>query len=425
MPSAGEAFVEWLRARADLAAFEGRPYPVFIVASQGGGSYATAHAVQFLRRAQATCDRFNMHLFAISGVSGGSLGGAFVSAMASRYSKNAADVVCPAAPLSFSETSSRTRLGVAMASEDFLAPLTAGALFPDMMQRIVPYPIESWSRARAIEKAFEAAWGAAHRRTGFAPGENPMEQGVVALWSAQDAAPAVLFNTTEVETGRRMVISPFRFESAAGDLGVFPLSNDQDIALSTAASLSARFPWAAPAGWFMDRDLEDPTQLRRVQLVDGGYFENSGVSTALDLIEAIETAHAADPALPEIEIFLIVLTNEEISWRDSFGYGELLEPLRALISVRSARTPIEIARAEQRLGEAKAGGPRLRRANVEALLTPLPIGWRLSVATRLQIAIQGGDASRCPAERARMFDPDAPRPLRADCVLRLIYETLR
>ena len=46
------------------------------------------------------------------------------------------------------------------------------------------------------------------------------------------------------------MIAPFRFGDPNSDIRFLPLAADYDIPLSTAASLSARFPWLTPAGWF-------------------------------------------------------------------------------------------------------------------------------------------------------------------------------
>ena len=56
-----------------------------------------------------------------------------------------------------------------------------------------------------------------------------------------------------------------------------------DVRLSTAALTSARFPVISPAGIFaMENSLYGD------QVVDGGYFENSGLTTALDIVQALE-----------------------------------------------------------------------------------------------------------------------------------------
>jgi hypothetical protein len=76
-PDVVRAFDAWYRSREDRQFYEERnqPYPVYIVAARGGGLYAAYHTAKFLARLQDQCPSFAQHSFAISGVSGGSLGG--------------------------------------------------------------------------------------------------------------------------------------------------------------------------------------------------------------------------------------------------------------------------------------------------------------------------------------------------------------
>lgn len=71
-----------------------------------------------------------------------------------------------------------------------------------------------------------------------------------------------------------------------------------DVRLSTAALISARFPVISPAGIFSTKARDnkgvggsmDP-QPYGDQVVDGGYFENSGITTALEVVKALRAQH--------------------------------------------------------------------------------------------------------------------------------------
>ncbi|MFX7866411.1 hypothetical protein ABTK37_20655, partial [Acinetobacter baumannii] len=56
-------------------------FPLYVVAAEGGGIYAATHAASFLAEIQDMCPGFSHHLFAISGVSGGSVGAAVFNAL--------------------------------------------------------------------------------------------------------------------------------------------------------------------------------------------------------------------------------------------------------------------------------------------------------------------------------------------------------
>ena len=66
---------------------------------------------------------------------------------------------------------------------------------------------------------------------------------------------------------------------------------DTDLRLSTAATISARFPVISPHATVRDR-----TQNVLDRVVDGGYFENGGLATAADLVWALRAA-GLDPVV--------------------------------------------------------------------------------------------------------------------------------
>ena len=89
-PSVEESFRTWLGSRADLDAYRtaGKPYPVYIVAAEGGGLYAAYQTAKLLGRMQDLCRNFAQHVFVMSAVSGGSLGAAVFSGLTQEYAKN-------------------------------------------------------------------------------------------------------------------------------------------------------------------------------------------------------------------------------------------------------------------------------------------------------------------------------------------------
>jgi hypothetical protein len=330
-------------------------------------------------------------------------------------------------------------------SEDLLAPLFAGLLFPDFLQRFLPYPFEFMDRGRRLELSFEAAMDVMRSRyeprfgKTWSTRNNVLAQRFADHWKPEGNVPALIINTTEVETGKRRILSPFIFEGA--ERSFFPLWNDAPraakelpsaLSVAAAASLSARFPWVSPAAWFQDykRDngghpiaagagkgyLKDTP----VRLVDGGYFENSGVATAVELIRAMEKSARQEGFADRIRINLIVLTRGELSNDEFHRMKELLSPVQALLNTRNARAYITIAEAERELNDDRANaGPRVRKVRLEDMGYALPLGWRLSVVTSLLIRAQGGTLRGCsPVAR------NGPRAPDADCVLDEVFNEL-
>ena len=136
----GDAFKEWYDSRTDKSAYldRGQRYPVYVVAAQGGGIYAAYHAAVFLAGTQDECPLFRKHLFAISSVSGGSVGAAvFHSLLKGEPSVpgNCSDLLPP----TLSDRAER------ILSPDFLSPLVAAFLVPDFFQRFLPALSRSWT----------------------------------------------------------------------------------------------------------------------------------------------------------------------------------------------------------------------------------------------------------------------------------------
>ena len=263
-----KGFEEWLLERADRKWFadQGRPYPVYVVAAEGGGMYAGYHAASWLGDTQASCARFAQHVFAISSVSGGSLGAAVFAALANRYAPNGEYRECGrTAKASMLSWTARVFF-----DKDLLAPLVGATLFPDFLQRLLPAPFKELDRGRALEEAFSVAWDQTIRQHGGIEGQKSLgafKQPMSTFWDAKGATPALFLNTTSVAAGSRVSIGTLWFQQTPTALHVnstlcLDSQKSVDMPLATAVSLSARFPWLTPAGWLDLKDFGLPRQAR-------------------------------------------------------------------------------------------------------------------------------------------------------------------
>lgn len=413
-------FSTWLGSRSDLDEYD--HYPVFIVATEGGALRSAYYTASLLAALQDMCPAFAEHTYLISSVSGGSIGGAAFAASAAnedqvrraRREQRAGCILTDEAPDTFKT------LARSMLSADMFSPVLSALLFPDALQRILPLPIGSFDRVRALEYTVEKAWRDANPCTANEPDyecEGRQDRFSAPLSSltkrrsdetAGAAVPYLLPNITEVETGHPEALrAPF-----ARGLGLLnpdcptqapdatPCLNDRigraslNIPLSTAAVLSARFPYLTPAGlmcWPRDPNARgglsrvscttpwDATLLKR-RYVDGAYFENSGTwfgtQFAAEILRqrfdppprrAGETAEAVAgaQALPFVQIIVLVLratpTSETQTCTDSApsssarersqaavvcaaeeiqGLNEVMSPLRALLNTRVSRADV-------------------------------------------------------------------------------------
>jgi hypothetical protein len=386
------AFENW---RAQVQKFPA-PHPLYIVATEGGGIRAAYWTGIVLAGLQDTNRNFAPHLFAISGVSGGSLGAVVFEAL-----------------LAEDDGRSLQENAHAILSRDFLSPALAAMLYPDLLQRILPVPFACLDRGRALELGWEKAW---RERMG----NERFKQSFVDLWPVDSSKwmPALFLNGTSVEKGNRIVTSNLRVtdsffdvEDAAVKLGPPGAGATQvgcHIPLSTAAHMSARFTYVSPAGRFPDG----------THIVDGGYFENSAATTALEIINRINQwcafKHITDvdpkvimisnnprqlpiaPAKPGPANTQLTLSEPEIVHGRILG--EVLSPLKTLLNARDARGTFAqkaIAHQQRRFNASEAEPPNKDQPELmtrdifyfalEDRDVPLPLGWMLSDAAAKSI----------------------------------------
>ncbi len=361
----------WIASRRDWNAYD--RYPVFLVATEGGGIRAAYFTASVLAALQERCPAFAQHTLAISGVSGGSVGAAVFAGLVGDHASNAFNPACNIAGMKRpGPIVIRAR---EVLSTDLLSPLLAAMLFPDALQRVLPVPIPQVDRSRAIEYAIENSWRkAATGECGRCDGARMSQRAsdLYALPAAENAVPNLFLNTTEAGTGRiisyatvRIVglATPFRdraeiddgkfdhVEPSPGQIERLSLQDrmaDDRIPLSTAAMVSARFPYLTPAGFVGYSGGE---------YVDGGYFENSGTWLLSGLVQYLIGQQLSYPAgkSPELDaarraVFVVIIIQSEPCTRNSVDAGceenatkvnnswnEALSPLRALLTTRDMR----------------------------------------------------------------------------------------
>lgn len=372
------------------------PRPI-IVAASGGASRAgffTASAIGKLIDGAdgVAAGDMRKRLFAISSVSGSSVGAVMtVAALAASEDQH------PCGDQEFwllyqPKVTTWQSCLEALMSGDFLTPVFAGLVFRDTLRFLGGL---GWSdRATLIEQSWER-----HFRRSVKEQKPPsprclgnLDCPFLTLRPREEDGrvewlPLLLLNGASVSTGQRIVTSTvdpwyrpggacFR-TPAGGDPEKCPVLDhaydfhwlvsdgvratgwlawlrrllsleDQtssgelnDVRLSTAAHNSARFPFVSPPG-------EVRNQANNVvdRIVDGGYFENFGAQTALELANAMR---AIDPQL--VPFVLIISNDPEIPTDDVLkapdaGEGQFLTdlsaPAKTILNTRAARGTLAV-----------------------------------------------------------------------------------
>ena len=126
-------------------------------------------------------------------------------------------------------------------------------------------------------------------------------------WSVASTAPALVLNSTWVETGFRVAFAPFQLHDIDESLYSFfdpYMPDERDTSLMEGAVVSARFPLIMPPVSVVMKD-------KRWNFVDGAYSDNSGANTALDLFRALK-----DVAPQSVDLRMILITSSDPqAWR--------------------------------------------------------------------------------------------------------------
>lgn len=260
--------------------------PLLLVASEGGGVRAAYWTARVLAGLQDKDPGWTSRIVAMSGVSGGSMGFAVWRACA-RSAPAQRQTMVDCVQRGFGRL-------------DSLSPLLGGLLFEDVWMRLLPTDglcrPDSGCGMRSRALAFEREWMRAFPRLAERLGE------------ARQGEPALLLNSTVVESGNRAVLGTLRFKTgelpgaedliASGRLAASP-------ALVTAAHASARFPFTNPLA-SLPRAASSP--LAAAHLVDGGYHDNSGTASLADLLTRLRK----DEATRDRPVQLVLIRNGQL-----------------------------------------------------------------------------------------------------------------
>jgi hypothetical protein len=301
----------WARHYRDSKPTRENPRYAIVIATAGGGIRAAAWTAEVLLRLREQCGpEFSSSLLLVSSVSGGSVGAMNVL---SAYDSSTRD---------FLKSSTSPDEIRASARRSTLSAAGWGLVYPDYL-RTMPFigsllP-ETVDRGWALENAWISGW------------KTPPNMSDWRAEVARGNMPAIIFNATAAENGKRVIIASI--DTNSNSTGAMPFYRDfsgYDIPVSTAARLSATFPYISP-----EARASTGSDLVRVHIGDGGYYDNSGI------LGALEWLREAKPALDKGQYKVLFLTIEAAesppkttqswSWQK-----QIIGPIKTLLSVRTS-----------------------------------------------------------------------------------------
>jgi predicted acylesterase/phospholipase RssA len=364
-PSIEEIGQRW-RGSLTSICFAHQRHPVVIVAAEGGGIRAAYWSAAVLTQLQEENPYFGTHLFALSGVSGGSLGAAVYASLLVEG-------------VSDPEMVSRAQ---SVLGSDFLSPTLAAMLFPDVLQLFSPWPFQH-DRAYALEEAWASAW--ARQKWPQPETSERFQKNFLSLWERRGGAnrtpPSLFLNGTEVEDGRRLIASNATVRGSFGDAEGTLDFVEGDLSLVTAVHSSARFTYVSPAATVRHHDGSVAGHI-----VDGGYFENSGCTTASEILSALwGEPNVPHPMNRDFFPVVVVIDHLEPPGPPPSTHGlitEVAAPVEALLAAREGHG--RSAQAEL-CARAKSLGGECVEFRLEGLRVPVPLGWSLSHLVQAEI----------------------------------------
>jgi hypothetical protein len=253
-----------------------------VVCASGGGIQATGWTVKVLTGLQELLGpSFTLATGLISSVSGGSVGTMYyldyLDYLNNLNSKDS-NQSCSCQNLKNFDKTSQDDI-FERATSDSLGAVGWGLAYPDFFRFFgLPSFNPTINRGWAIESYWKQQM------------KNPDSS--LSKWRDQiiwGNLPIPVFNTTTVEDGYRLLISPMNFidndedKKCARDFNT--VYKGFDLHVATAARLSATFPYISPTCRAYIPSTEKISNLQKYHIADGGYFDNSGVFTAVEWLD--------------------------------------------------------------------------------------------------------------------------------------------
>ncbi|MBI2481871.1 MAG: hypothetical protein HYV60_25460 [Planctomycetia bacterium] len=330
-----------------------------VVDTSGGGIQASAWTAQVLVGLHGVYgDGFSKSIGLISSVSGGSVGTMF-------YLANRTEIILSPDPT--------TRLDEALtlntipkiqdaARSSALEATAWGLAYPDTLRTVFPFAVD-----KTIDRgwAIEQVWQQRMKSTSV----DDLDRGNLNLADLgkairQNQLPVPVFNATLMESGQRLQISPVLSppEKRRGREND-PLAPDAAIQLlkefphasplvSTAARLSATFPYVTPAARAsipaeLEGERTGQSAISKYHVVDGAYVDNEGAVTSVDWINRLLHHYQGrkNNARPFDRVLLLRIhafptnvgqASGKVAGSASGWRTALLGPLDAMMTVRSA-----------------------------------------------------------------------------------------
>ncbi len=298
---------------------------IVLVATSGGGIQSAAWTARVLTGLELACRNtsdcggrsFGRSIRLISAVSGGSVGAMY---FANAYKS---DGNLPPEVDGLNEV-------VRLAERSSLDGVAWGMIYPDFLRTAFPFFSHFpylWETDRG--RALEFEW---KRGTQLNVMLSDWRRDV-----GEGRRPATVFNATIAEAGQPLLFSTVdHVRRQTTSKSFHSMYDGYDIPVATAVRLSSSFPYVTPAAraYFIDKDDDSEPQYH---VVDGGYYDNYGIATLVEWLDAaLEKCGRDVKEVMVIRIHGSPADGETAPEGDRGFFYQVAAPVSTLNSVRGA-----------------------------------------------------------------------------------------
>ena len=349
---------------------------VILVAANGGGIQAAAWSARVLTGIEEGCRSggdcggrsFARSVRVISAVSGGSVGAMYFANAYGKYGAKEGEL----------PDNDALEQVVKLAGRSSLDGVAWGLVYSDFLRTVAPYLsrvrfFRRTDRARALEFEWQRDVDLKARL-----GEWKRD-------AIEGKRPGVVFNATIVDSGGPLLFSTIEYDQTPSVAKIFDrLYEGYDTPVTSAVRMSATFPYVTPAAR-AHRDGKSDWPDAEYHVVDGGYYDNYGMSA---LVECLDN-ELEMPAVNVTELMVIrihsmpVMNSPDRSPVKKRGFFfQMGVPVVALDNVRGAgqlsHSKVEFDLLQKRWRERAGRKVEIDLATFEYPNYDAPLSWHLT-----------------------------------------------
>jgi predicted acylesterase/phospholipase RssA len=349
---------------------------VILVAANGGGIQAAAWSARVLTGIEEGCRgggdcggrSFARSVRVISAVSGGSVGAMYFANAYGKYGAKEGEL----------PDNDALEQVVKLAGRSSLDGVAWGLVYSDFLRTVAPYLsrvrfFRRTDRARALEFEWQRDVDLKARL-----GEWKRD-------AIEGKRPGVVFNATIVDSGGPLLFSTIEYDQTPSVAKIFDrLYEGYDTPVTSAVRMSATFPYVTPAAR-AHRDGKSDWPDAEYHVVDGGYYDNYGMSALVECLDnelEMPAVNVTELMVIRIHSMPVVNSPDRSPVKKRGFFFQMGVPVVALDNVRGAgqlsHSKVEFDLLQKRWRERAGRKVEIDLATFEYPNYDAPLSWHLT-----------------------------------------------